>query len=440
MLNKYLGVFISSCIVLFLSFIHPAVYSRDIEIGSETSNLNDIPGTFWFGRFDVKEKMIHIEEANAGIAKATARLDDKDMEHFFSQESTKIKRVRYKPSSPEIEYIDGLSLAVLGKCHSEENYSRLPDKYKNVVRPVVWNLSQHSAGINIRFKTNSPEIWVKWELMGFSPKANMTAIGASGLDLYCRKDDKWQYVNSGIPKQIKNEALLISDMETSSKEFMINLPLYEGVKKIEIGVVQGYEILKSDDLQEEDLPIVFYGTSITQGASASRPGMAYPSIISRNLGVETINLGFSGNGKFEKSVGEVLCDFDSKLLVLDCTPNSSPEVINENALDLILQFRSCHPNVPILLVESIIREYSHFKITDSTVFGSRQYINRQNQALKEAYYKAREMGVEQLYYLEADNLIGHDHEATVDGTHLSDLGMMRIAEAVQNKIEAILKL
>lgn len=386
MLKKYLGIFIWTYFSLFFSFLQPSVYTTELKFESEIKNLND------------------------------------------------------KPFPPEIEYVDGLSLLVLGKYHSEENYNRLPNEYKNSVRPVVWNLSQHSAGINIRFKTNSPEIWVKWELMGFSPKANMTAIGASGLDLYCRKNDKWQYVNSGIPKKMENEAVLITDMEISTKEFMINLPLYEGVKKIEIGVVQGYEILKSDDFQKADLPIVFYGTSITQGASASRPGMAYPSIISRNLDVETINLGFSGNGKFEKSIGEVLCDFDSKLLVLDCTPNSSPEVINENALDLILQFRSCHPNVPILLVESIRREYSYFKIADPTVFGSKQYIHRQNQALKEVFEKGREMGVEQLYCLEADELIGQDHEATVDGTHLSDLGMMRIAETVQSKIGDILKL
>lgn len=386
MLHKYLGAFIFSCIGLFLGFIHPPVYSTGIEFGSESRSQID------------------------------------------------------KPDPSDIVYFDGLRFAVMGKCHSEENYNRLPDKNKNSVRPVVWKLSQHSAGINIRFKTNSPDIRVKWELIGFSHKFNMTAIGASGVDLYCKVDDKWQYVNSGISKQIENEAVLITDMNTFSKEFIINLPLYEGVKKIEIGVVQGYEILKSDDLQEKDLPIVFYGTSITQGASASRPGMAYPSIISRNLDIETINLGFSGNGKFEKSVGEALCDFESKLLVLDCTPNSSPEVINENALNLILQLRSCHPNTPILLVESIKRAYSYFKVTDPTVFGSRQYINRQNQALKQAFDKARGMRVDQLYYLEADDLIGQDHEATVDGTHLSDLGMMRIAEAIQRKIEAILKL
>lgn len=341
---------------------------------------------------------------------------------------------------PEIDYIDGLSLTVMGKCHKEDNYCRLPADCKDIVRPAVWKLSQHAAGINIRFESNSPEIWVKWELNGFSPKSNMTAIGASGLDLYCKVDGQWQFVNAGIPKKEKNESMLISHMETSTKEFLINLPLYEGVKKIEIGVVQGFAISKCKDVHKEDLPIVFYGTSITQGASASRPGMAYPSIISRNLDIETINLGFSGNGRFEQSIGEVLCEFNSKLLVLDCTPNSSPEIINTNTLDLILQFRACHSNVPILLVESIQREYSHFKIGDEKIFGTREYIERQNQALMEAFEKGRELGVDQLFYLEGDDLIGDDHEGTVDGTHLSDLGMLRIAEVVQNKIEAIVKL
>lgn len=339
--------------------------------------------------------------------------------------------------NPDIEYRDGLEFTVTGKLHDGDNYRRLPDQYKNIVRPVVWNLSRHSAGINIRFQTNSPEIWVKWELEKFSQKANMTDIGSSGLDLYCWIEGVWQYVNSGVPKGKKNETVLIQDMQSGQKEFMINLPLYASVTQLEIGVLKGSEILKGD-LIMKDSPIIFYGTSITQGASASRPGMAYPSIISRKLNIETVNLGFSGNGKFESSIGQVLCDYKSQLLVLDCTPNSSPQIIRENALDLIRQFRQCHPDVPILMVESIIREYSYFRQTDSSVFGSSGYIKEQNQALNEVFKQGQEMEIKQLYYLEAENLIGKDHEATVDGTHLSDLGMKRIAMKFQTEIIKIL--
>lgn len=168
--------------------------------------------------------------------------------------------------------------------------------------------------------------------------------------------------------------------------------------------------------------------------------MAYPSIISRNLNIETINLGFSGNGKFEEAVGQALCETGASLIVLDCTPNSSPEVIRNNALKLILQIRKCMPQTHVLLVESIMREYAHFKTSGASVFGSKKYIESQNYELKATYEKAVSMGIENLYYLESDNFIGADHEATVDGSHLSDLGMVRIADKIQQKIIEILDL
>lgn len=340
---------------------------------------------------------------------------------------------------PEIVYIDARNLTVSGQLNSEENYARLSQKYRDRVRPPVWSLSRHSAGINIRFKTNSPEIWVKWELAEFSHKGNMTAIGASGLDLYCKVGSGWQYVNSGTPQAKFTEVSLISEMDGTLKEFLINLPLYSSVIKLEVGILEGSVIERGEKFSNSEAPIVFYGTSITQGASASRPGMAYPSIISRNLDMETINLGFSGNGRFEQSVGQVLCDASPGLIVIDCTPNSSPEVIQENAFDLLFQIRGCHPNVPILMVESILREYSHFKTADDTVFGSASYIRKQNQTLQLAYKKAVDSGMARIFYLKGDSLIGDDHEGTVDGTHLSDLGMMRIAERIQHEIQKIMQ-
>lgn len=337
-----------------------------------------------------------------------------------------------------IVYVDGLELLVAGKIHDEENYTRLAQKFEDIVRTPVWNLSKHSAGITVRFKTDSPEIWAKWELMNFTQKGNMAAIGSSGLDLYCRVGSSWQYVNSAVPRGESTEATLITDMEASMKEFIIHLPLYASVLNLEIGIVKGSSIDRGRAFPDDENPIVFYGTSITQGASASRPGMAYPSIISRNIGRETINLGFSGNGRFEQSIGQVICESNPGFIVIDCTPNSAPEVIDKNALQLINQIRGCHPSIPILLVESIRREYSHFKRAADTVFGSYAYINRQNHALKQAYDQALKSGVKDLYYLRGDHLIGDDHEGTVDGTHLSDLGMVRIANHIQHEIQKIL--
>lgn len=354
-----------------------------------------------------------------------------------------IKSIK-KPEKKALDtllYFNGFSFLITGKYHQEKNYNRLPAKYEKIVRPVVWSLSKNSSGISIHFTTNSPVIAAKWKLMKYPRLGNMTPIAASGLDLYCLVDEKWEYVNSGIPSGIGNGKILISDMDTSYKEFLLNLPLYDGVENIEIGINPNSSIsAPKNSCYKIDKPIVFYGTSITQGSSASRPGMAYPSIISRKLFVETINLGLSGNGKFESSVGQALCEIEASLFVIDCTPNSGPDVIKNNTVKLLQQIRKCKPNTPILLVESIMREYSYFKKSDESTFGSRKFILAQNNELKKSFNKAKSMGIGNLYYLESDGLIGYDHEGTVDGTHLTDLGFYRIADKIETKIIEILKL
>lgn len=347
---------------------------------------------------------------------------------------------KQKNEYKNISFHNGLDFLITGKYHNEANYNRIPLKFKKTVRPIIWKLSENSSGIQIRFKTNSPEIVAKWKVKKISNQQNMSKTGTSGIDLYCLINGKWQYVNTGLASGLTNSSSLISDMDTTSKEFMINLPLYNKTESLEIGIKKGFSISKGLDNLKFKKPIVFYGTSITQGESASRPGMAYPSIIGRNLDVEIVNMGFSGNGTFEESIGNIVCEIDPMLIVLDCTPNSNPDIIKKNSLKLIQQIRKCHPTSPILLIESITREYSNFKKSDENVFGSEKFINAQNKELQKSYSKATSLGITNIHYLNSENLIGLDHDATVDGTHLSDLGHYRMAHNVQNKIIEILNI
>ncbi len=344
-------------------------------------------------------------------------------------------------SANDIVYYDAFLFEIEGKYHDEKNYNRLASGYEKIVRPEVWGLSKNSAGISVRFSTNSTSINVKWKVNG-SPSINhMNKIGVGGVDLYCFMNGQWQYVSSGIPSGSVNSLSMISNMDTTTKEFLVNLPLYSTVESVEIGADKNAIISKPiKNLLKNQKPIVFYGTSITQGGSASRPGMAYPAIISRNYSVETINLGFSGNGRFERSVGLALCDIDAAMYVIDCTPNSFPDTIKKNALSLIKQLRACKPDAPILLVESILRENSFLNKAESTTAGSLKWIEAQNKELKKAFEDSKELGIEKVYYLEATNLLGTDHEGTVDGTHLTDLGFFRIADVIGKKIKKIAKL
>ena len=269
----------------------------------------------------------------------------------------------------------------------------------------------------------------------------MNKMSNGGLDLYCWVDGKWQFVNAVAPVGFNNQCLLISDLDTTYKEFMLNLPIYDGVEYVEIGVKDKATITAPQiNTFINQKPIVFYGTSITQGGGTSRPGMAYPSIVSRKLNIETINLGFKGNGKFEETMGQVLCETDASLFVIDCTPNTTPDTIKLNTLKLIEQIRKCKPATPILLVESIFREYSYLKQTDETIPGGIRYMMAQNKELKNSFDNAINKGITEIYYLDNKDLIGSDHEGTVDGTHLSDLGAFRFADKMSAKITEILKL
>ena len=150
-----------------------------------------------------------------------------------------------------------------------------------------------------------------------------------------------------------------------------------------------------------------------------------------------INRGGSGNGRFEKEVAEYFMKASPSLIVLDCTPNSSADIIRKNLPQLLEYVRSVNDTVPIIFIESIVRDFAYFKEDNETVFGSISFINQQNTALSEIYseFSAND---DNLYYLKKDDLIGNDNEATLDGIHFNDLGHFRAYEKLTEKIKEII--
>lgn len=339
----------------------------------------------------------------------------------------------------EIVFYDASNFDVLGKLPNVEKYSRLPQNARNIVRRPVWNLSKHSAGISIRFNTNSSTIKVRWTLLNNPNPVTMTAVVAKGLDLYSYVNNKWQFVGIAKPSSEKHsEALVINGMEVKSREYLLNLPLYAGVSLLEIGVDKDAYIEKPHQkIIDKSNPIVLYGTSITQGSSASRPGLAYASLLQRYFNKNVINLGFSGNGRFEKEIAEYIITASPSIIILDCTPNSGINTIKTNLPKTIDYIRSIDESLPILLVESIMRDYAFFKRDDETVFGTVSFVNEQNRALKEVY-ESKSRLYNNIYYISNKNLIGQDNEATIDGTHFNDLGHFRAYEQLKCEIEKIL--
>ena len=162
---------------------------------------------------------------------------------------------------------------------------------------------------------------------------HMPATGVSGLDLYVRDMGVWRWIANGRPGGQHTESLLADNIPDGRHEFMVYLPLYNGLESLEIGVAPSATLAKGPARPAgKDRPILFYGTSITHGGCASRTGMAYPSILSRRLDMPIINLGFSGNGKMEPELGVLLAEVDAAAYVLDCVSNMTPEQVVERVV------------------------------------------------------------------------------------------------------------
>ena len=336
--------------------------------------------------------------------------------------------------SLKYQFVNGSSLTVLGRAANinPNVFHRVDSADQKKLPARVAELSDNSAGININFQTNSKSIKVKWVLGKYMNLWNMTPVAVNGMDMYGWKNNHWQYVASARPLSDTNAAVIISNLEGNMNTFRLYLPLYSELKTIEIGVDRGSIIKKADKEFIPKKKVVIYGSSITEGASASRPGMAYPSIVGRDLDIETFNMGFSGSGKMEIAMADILAKMDADVYILDCVPNPSPMQIHDRTVPFIQRLRELKPGIPIILVESLFREDGNW----NTVKG--KYVTDQNKEFRQAYEQLIAEKVKKLYYIPAADLIGNDHEATVDGTHFTDLGFTRFAKKLEDVIKNLL--
>lgn len=316
---------------------------------------------------------------------------------------------------------------------TERFFDRLPARAKDVVRPPVWDLSRHSAGMCTAFETDAVDIWARWTLL--RPQLampHMPATGVSGLDLYARDErGRWRWAGVGRPLGFpQNTTLLGQGLAPGRRACAVYLPLYNGVEALEIGVPRGaaFEPLPPRAAR----PLVCYGTSILQGGCASRPGMAHVAILGRRLDRPTINLGFSGNGRTEPEVAAFMAEVDAALYVVDCVANTPADVLEPNTVEVVQTLRAAHPRTPVVLVEDRT-------CADAPVRPARREAHTaKRRALRAAFERLRDAGMDNLVYVPGDTLVGDDGEATVDGSHPTDLGFLRIADALEPVLRALL--
>jgi len=340
------------------------------------------------------------------------------------------KNMLNKEPEKNLTWYDAANLSIEGRGwnDTESPYYRLPSRAADTVPPPVWTLSKCPAGISIRFSTNSTSLAVRWT--GVSAMSHMTATGVSGVDLYVRHENMWRWLAVGRPRYELNETAMFEDLPEVKRDFMLYLPLYNSVHKVELGIPSSFKIEPLQAVVKK--PIVFYGTSITQGGCASRPGMCYTSILGRWLDVPVINLGFSGNGKMDAGIMDLLCELDPSIYVLDCLPNMNESLILERMENGIRKLHSARPEAHIALVENILYCDSFLKKARMEHCIS---VNRMLTSIHEKLSKER---MKNLHYIKDTGFIGNDGESTVDGAHLTDLGYMRFSEQLIGPLKNIL--
>lgn len=332
-----------------------------------------------------------------------------------------------------IQFYNGQQFTIIGRFHSEKTYARFPERYRETLRKEVWNLGQNSAGISIRFRTNSPFITARWTVKNDAVMDHMPFTGIKGVDLYSYVDGKWKYINTGRVQGKRNEFTLVTGAGDSYREYLLNLPLYDGADTVSIGISSSaYITLPQENYLIANKPVVYYGSSIAQGGCASRPGLLFTNILARKMDRSFINMGFSGNGTFDLSVGEAMCETDAALYVIDCNPNTTRDLIYERAVELVKYLKEKRPDVPVLLVEAFYYVNGFVKPLESEN-------EKKNKELRRAYETLKRSGIKGLYYRKGDGLIGDDYEGTVDGVHPNDIGMLRIAEELEPTIRKLVK-
>jgi len=337
----------------------------------------------------------------------------------------------------DVVWHDVRDWGVEGRAFSdtEAYFDRLPSRAKGVVRDPVWNLSRDTTGMSVRFETDATDIYLRYGLTKplSLAMAHMPATGVSGMDLYAHEESRWQYAGTVQPYSGSVLAPIgkrLAPPASGKRPYQINLPLYNGVQSMEIGVSKSAGFAGIAPRKEK--PILFYGTSITQGGCASRPGMAFTHILGRRLNVPMLNFGFSGNGRTETEVAQFLAEVDAAVFVLDCMANMGVLDATGMTVAVVKLLREKRPEMPILILDQ------RLPAAASVVPHEREDHQRKTAEVRKAFDDLQAGGVKNLSFGPEKNPIGDDGEGTVDGSHPTDLGMMRYAEILEPELRKLL--
>lgn len=349
-----------------------------------------------------------------------SKIEDID-QNFRAQEINNRKYHFLKIAEKPFE-LDGLAW-----FDEEKEFCRLPARVISKESPLndgAKGLSWCTSGAMVRFRTNSHAIAVKAELRNKNIMAHMPLSGQSGFDLYLKTARGLSFHRNIRPSSEKPdfvEGAFDENLGSEMHDCVIYLPLYNGIKTMEIGFAPGAKVHAPAPFRHP-APVLFYGSSITQGGCASRPGNAYSHFLTRWLDANMINLGFSGSGRGELVIAECIASLKLSAFVMDYDHNApNPEHLEKTHEAFFRTIRDKQPELPIVIMTKCDFDTGNHEIN-----------SKRREIIKRTYSNAVKAGDKNVYFVDGENLFGKtDRDAcTVDGCHPNDIGFLRMAETV----------
>ncbi|MBO4219507.1 MAG: hypothetical protein J5933_01100 [Clostridia bacterium] len=314
------------------------------------------------------------------------------------------------------------------------DFVRLPEEVARTVSPSVEYLARNTAGGRLRFSTDSSVVVLRAKMASTYGGVNFSPLGSSGFDLYV--DDENSRSESRFYRPFRFELDSIADYRSvvefrdrRQRYLTINFPSYAEVEMLSIGLESGASVGPGKEYADMD-PIVYYGSSITQGGCSSRPGNTYPNIVCRHTEIDYINLGFSGAGKGEKEIVDYMKGLRMSVFVSDYDHNApNPEHLRNTHEPLYREIRSVHPEIP----------YIFMSLPDAYA-GSLSRLNSRRDVIYETFMKARADGDENVYFIDGESLFRGPYEdiCYADSTHPTDMGFAFMADAVTSVVKKAL--
>lgn len=316
-----------------------------------------------------------------------------------------------------------------GVFYEDGGFRRMPKSVAERVSEGVAQLSKHTSGGRVFFSSDSQCIALNCTRPGFWAMGHMARTGNGGFDLYERICGKWVYRDTFVPPSDPKGFSSIVDLKTTEKrDLMLHMPLYAPISSLHIGVIKGSSLERCGAEYARKKPIVFYGSSITQGGCASTPGGDYAGRVSRRFDSDYVNLGFSGSGKAEIPMMEYIASLDMSCFVYDYDYNApDTDYLRATHYRGYRIVRDAHPDMPIIMMSCPNYDRIGYDAPE------------RRDIIAESYARALADGDKNVYFVD-----GREHFATfnadgctVDGCHPNDLGFYRMAEAVGSVLEKI---